>query len=280
MNKFQNEIKNYYSKFESKIGYTLVLGNAKHFGFYPEAIANIPEKKALELHQDLIATTLGLSPRENVLDAGCGRGVTASYIAKKYNVNITGIDLLDFELEKAKSISNKENQNVNFLQMDYSNLTFPENSFDALYTSETLSHSENIEKVLQGFLKVLKPGGRFVFLEYTIAPDDDFLQTEIDSLNFVIDGSAMFGLKNFRHDKFVDILKKVGFENVIEKNITQNIRPSFDRLYSKSKIAYKIISLLGLEKRFVNTATPSKLLPLINKGLIRYCIFQGRKPLC
>jgi len=43
---------------ESEVGYDIVLGGVKHFGYYPHGIDNITEKKAQELMQDLLAQKL------------------------------------------------------------------------------------------------------------------------------------------------------------------------------------------------------------------------------
>jgi len=97
-------------------------------------------------------------------------------------------------------------------------------------------------------------------------------------LNIVIEGSAMMGLKDFRHDQFTEIIKGVGFEGVEEQNITENIRPSFYRLHKLSRLPYKIIKLLGLQKFFINTTAGYEYYKMADKGLFRYCIFTGSKP--
>ena len=200
---YQKDIEKYYANLESKWGYTLLLGDAKHFGYYPDGIKNIKESEALKLHQDQIGKTLSLKPNQLVLDAGCGRGVTACYLAEKYNVKIVGIDLLDFELKIAgqKVREKKLEEKVSIKVMDFSNLEYPDSYFDAIYTSETLSHVPDIKKVLKEFYRVLKPSGKIALMEYTISEDGRFTKEEMESLDYVINGSAMFGLKNFRHNK-------------------------------------------------------------------------------
>ncbi len=278
---YQTEIEKYYAKLESKYGYTFVLGNAKHFGYYPDKIANIPEQKARELHQDLIAQKLSLHPGALVLDAGCGRGVTACYIAEKYNVHIIGIDLLDFELKKSKEIARQKNllDKTEFRVMNYSDIQFPENHFDGIYTSETLSHAIDVTTVLKQFFKVLKPNGKIVLCEYALAPDQQFSKEDMESLDYVINGSAMFGLKQFRQNNFLETLKSVGFIDTEELDITQHVRPSFDRLYAKSKWFYRFAKFFGFERNLINTSTPTLLLPLLNKGLIKYFVFTAKKPM-
>ena len=157
-------------------------------------------------------------------------------------------------------------------------LPFPDNYFDAIYTTETLSHSPNIRKTLKEFFRILKPGGRVAFFEYALAPDENFSAWERKMLDLVIEGSAMMGLKDFRHDKFTEFMQSVGFKNVKELNITENIRPSFYRLHKLSIWPYKLVKLLFLQKFFINITAGYEYYKMADKGLICYCIFTGNKP--
>ena len=280
MNTNRQKVVKYYTNPETKLGFDYVLWGSKHFGFYPTGKADISEKEAQILHQDLVAQNLELKENQIVFDAGCGQGVVSTYLAKKYRPKIFGITLVPFEVERAREraknlgVQNKTDYQV----MDYSATNFPDNYFDAIYTTETLSHSPDIRNTLKEFLRVLKPGGKIALFEYTLAPDEKFSPWEKKMLDVVIEDSAMIGLKDFRHDQFTGVLKNAGFENVREQNITENIRPSFYRLHKLSRLPYKFINFLGLQKFFINTTAGYEYYKMANKGLFRYCIFTASKP--
>ena len=122
-----------------------------------------------------LAENLAVPAGSHVLDAGCGEGSVAIYLAKKYQLNITGIDLLDFNISNAESSRIKLglNDQVTFKLADYSKTGFPNSSFDAIYTMETLVHAPNYKETIKEFHRLLKPGGKLVLFEYSMAPDGE-----------------------------------------------------------------------------------------------------------
>jgi len=279
MNTNQKKVVKYYTNPETKLGFDYVLWGSKHFGFYPTGEPDIDEKEAQVLMQDLVAKNLDLRENQIVLDAGCGQGVVSTYLAKKYGDKIFGITIVPFEVEKAQERAKSlgVQNNTQYLVMDYSDTNFPDNHFDAIYTTETLSHSPDIRKTLKEFFRILKPGGKISLFEYTLAPDEKFTEWEQKMLDVVINGSAMMGLKDFRHDQFPKVVESAGFVNVKEQNITENIRPSFYRLHKLSRWPYKFVKLFGLQNFFINTTAGYEYYKMTDKGLFRYCIFTGNK---
>lgn len=276
----QQKVVKYFTNPETKLGFDYVLWGSKHFGFYPTGKTNVTEKEAQIFLQNLVAKNLDLKENQLVLDAGCGQGVVSTYLAKKYGAKIFGITIVPFEVKRAQEQARALGvyDKTQYQIMDYSATDFPNNHFDAVYTTETLSHSPDISKTLQEFFRVLKPGGNIAFFEYTLAPDEKFSAWEMKMLNIVIEGSAMMGLKDFRHNQFTEVVKNAGFENVKEQNITENMRPSFYRLHKLSRLPYKFIKLFRLQKFFINTTAGYEYYKMADKGLFRYCIFTGNKP--
>ena len=268
----------YYEK--SKLGYDVLLWGSKHFGFYPNAVKDISEKRAQELMQDLVAKNLNLMKDELVLDAGCGQGVVSAYLARKYGCDIVGITIVPFEVGKANKLARKlgVDKKVKYSVMDYSKTKFKHNQFDALYTMESFVHSPNSKKTLSEFFRVLKPGGRLAMFEYTIAEDGEFSNREKRMLDLVIEKGAMASLRDMRHDSFPTALRKAGFVEVREQNISQNCSPSLERLRRLARLPYVFVKQFNLQKNFVNVTAAIECHKMARKDLVRYCIFTARKP--
>ncbi|KAJ7551830.1 hypothetical protein O6H91_06G030800 [Diphasiastrum complanatum] len=119
-----------------------------------------------------IATTkefvekLKLKPGESVLDVGCGIGGGDFYMAEEYNVEVVGIDLsvnmISIALERAIGMKCA----VEFEVSDCTEKFYPDNSFDVIYSRDTLLHIQDKPTLFQKFFKWLKPNGRLFISDY------------------------------------------------------------------------------------------------------------------
>jgi cyclopropane fatty-acyl-phospholipid synthase-like methyltransferase len=100
----------------------------------------------------------------SILDAGCGTGDTALFLAGKGR-QVTGIDFLEVPIERAKRKAAERGVAVTFLVKDAMTLKDWSERFDNVIDSG-LFHvfsDEHRKKYVEGLAAVLKPGGR-VFL--------------------------------------------------------------------------------------------------------------------
>ncbi len=162
--------KSYYESLESRVGYRLVLGGTRHFGYYEKDTDwPFPVGKVLCAMEEKLFKALNLPEGSQVVDAGCGVGHVALYMARK-GLRITGIDLIDHHIAKAKrnvARSGLPSGQVTVQKMDYHHLeSIPSESQDGLYTMETFVYATDPEAAVAGFYRILRPGGRLVLFEY------------------------------------------------------------------------------------------------------------------
>ncbi len=275
-----NQVVKYYQNPESRLGYTIFTWDTKHFGYYPDRKPNITEKTAQRLMMDLVAEKLEMKAGERVLDAGCGRGTTSCFLAEKYGAEITGIDIVPFELEIAKKKAAKliNSGKIRFMRQDYSHTDFANSMFDKIFTLETLVHSENAAKTLREFHRLLKPEGKLALFEYSVSPPDEFLHEERKLFKLICKGSAMNSLPVMEHDHLARLVTISGFRVISDTDITGNMLPSLERFYKYAYLPYQIIKRLGLREKFVNTTAGVEFYKMGKKGLIRYrIIIAGKK---
>ncbi|MEA3337603.1 MAG: methyltransferase domain-containing protein [Chloroflexota bacterium] len=93
-----------------------------------------------------------------VLDAGCGEGYGAAYLAQVAD-RVVGVDLSLDAVEHARTFYGSPS--LSFSVMDCSQLSFPSESFDMVSSFEVIEHLTDVDQFLAGVHRVLKPGGVF-----------------------------------------------------------------------------------------------------------------------
>ncbi|XP_017634424.1 phosphomethylethanolamine N-methyltransferase-like [Gossypium arboreum] len=119
----------------------------------------------IETTKEFVAK-LDLKPGQKVLDVGCGIGGGDFYMAKEFGVYVVGIDLsinmISFALERANGL----NCSVEFEVADCTTKTYPDNSFDVIYSRDTILHIQDKPALFRYFYKWLKPGGKVLISDY------------------------------------------------------------------------------------------------------------------
>jgi len=100
-----------------------------------------------------------------VLEVGVGVGKTLRYYGR--NVELCAVDAVPEALEIARKKARKLGLNACFQLADVENLPFPDESFDTVVSSFVFCTVPDPEKGVREILRVLKPGGRAIFLEHT-----------------------------------------------------------------------------------------------------------------
>ncbi|TND09319.1 MAG: ubiquinone/menaquinone biosynthesis methyltransferase [Bacteroidetes bacterium] len=109
-----------------------------------------------------------LQPKQ-ILDVATGTGDFAIAALKLDPDKVTGVDISEGMLKFGREKLVKENLTgkIELLTGDSENLPFPDNSFDAITVGFGVRNFENLEKGLQNMLRVLRPGGMLVVLEFS-----------------------------------------------------------------------------------------------------------------
>ena len=115
------------------------------------------------------------SKNQNLIDVACGTGDIGKLFLDSTddNNNITCVDPNKGMIKKAKAklINYK---NINWIISKAEKLPSKENSFDFYTISFGLRNTKNLNKVLSEAYRVLKPGGRFLCLEFSKIQNENF----------------------------------------------------------------------------------------------------------
>lgn len=234
--------------------------------------------------EDHLFNSLKLQPGARVLDAGCGVGHVAMHLARK-GLQVYGIDVVKNHVRWAQQCIKDRGfeKSVTVRLMDYHHLEeLPNESFDGVYTMETLVHATDPEKALGEFFRVLKPGGSIALYEYD-HPKRDALPKDVpndllESLEQVNRKASMPANESFEYGVLQFMLERRGFQDVVVENLSENIKPMVMLFYVVAYIPFLMIRFLGLEAWFVNTHAGIQGYQVLKWGLWRYVAVTAKKP--
>ena len=100
------------------------------------------------------------------LDLACGTGDIAAALAKKYSQSmIVGVDLTHGMLKIARDICSFSN--VHFVMQDMSGVGIKDKSVDIVTGGYALRNAPDFDQTLSEIFRVLKPGGKAFFLDFS-----------------------------------------------------------------------------------------------------------------
>ena len=148
-------------------------GEHIHLGYY----GSPPQRKDfLEAKSDFVremATWGGLDklpPGTAVLDVGCGIGGSSRILARDYGFAVTGITISPQQVTRARELTPPD-LNATFLVDDAMAISFPDASFDVVWSIEAGPHMPDKAIFARELLRVLKPGGILVVADWNQRDD-------------------------------------------------------------------------------------------------------------
>lgn len=106
-----------------------------------------------------------LPPNTTVLDVGCGIGGSSRILARNYGFAVTGITISPQQVKRAQELT-PEGLNAQFQIDDAIALSFPDASFDVVWSIEAGPHMPNKATFARELMRVLKPGGVLVVADW------------------------------------------------------------------------------------------------------------------
>jgi len=112
-----------------------------------------------------VVKLVGINKPQQILDIATGTGDLALMMADLNPTKIVGLDISEGMLEVGKQKVAKANltDKIDMIVGDSENIPFEDNTFDAITVSFGVRNFENLDKGLTEILRVLKPGGVFIF---------------------------------------------------------------------------------------------------------------------
>lgn len=172
-----------------------------------------------------------------VIDVAGGTGDIAFRIAKKFpqaQIDVVDINQEMLDVGKSRAVDLNLFSNLKFTCCDGEKLSFPDETFDVFTIAFGIRNFTNINAGLAEAYRVLKPGGKFICLEFSKV-NDYLLQKIYDVYSFKIipkigevvlkdRESYQYLVESIRkfpsQEEFKKMIEKAGFTNAKYQNLT------------------------------------------------------------
>lgn len=124
----------------------------------------------LAKHLEIEAIASYIRPGMRILDFGCGNGITALELARRYSVDLIGIDYARDMISAAIQLSDtmKLKGKVKFCVSDHTSLRDIHDRFDLVYSERAIINLQDWDlqrQAIEDITVLLKPGGIYVMCE-------------------------------------------------------------------------------------------------------------------
>jgi tocopherol O-methyltransferase len=234
-----------------------VWGEHMHHGYYATGETNRTKDRRqaqIDLIEQVLAWALpehklpelGVAPK--ILDVGCGIGGSSIYLAQKYGadqVQVTGITLSPVQAARAsqRAIAHQVDDRANFQVADAMAMPFSDASFDLIWSLESGEHMPDKAEFLQECYRVLKPGGRLIFVTWCHRAIDNqpLRKDELEHLQRIYDVYCLPYVISL--PEYTAIAEQLNFQQLKTDDWSAQVAPFWDEVIDS---AISIESAIGL----------------------------------
>lgn len=198
-----------------------------HYGVWADETKSIAE--AVVNGNRSLAQFGNIKSSDLILDAGCGIGGSAIFLAKNIGCQVKGITLSEKQVETAKRLAKNNNVDhlVEFKVMDYTKTNFSDSTFDVIWAVESFGSAHEKASFLQEMKRILKPGGKILFTD-TFKPTTYSIQDNKD-MQTMLNGWAISDILSI--EELQNLGEENGFTTLQVKDISKKIVKSVQRYY-------------------------------------------------
>lgn len=193
-----------------------------HYGIWDNSTKTLAE--AIVNTNRQLAVLGKITAADKVLDAGCGVGGSAIFLAKNFGCDVTGITLSERQVRTASGFASQNGVQhlARFERMDYTKTRFPDNHFDVVWAIESMQTATDKSLFFKEMQRILKPNGRILIAD--VFKEGNWKISETPVMQTMLNGWAMSDVLNVV--ELTNLAKSHNLALANEVNVTPQVRKS------------------------------------------------------
>ncbi|MGH3623801.1 MAG: SAM-dependent methyltransferase, partial [Sciscionella sp.] len=221
--------RDYYNSTDADTFYYTVWGGEDiHVGLYADTKEDIAAASRRTVQT--MADKVSITEQMRVLDVGAGFGGAARYLAHTYGCHVSCLNLSELENERNRQMNAEQGveQLIEVVDGSFESLSFPDDSFDVVWSQDAFLHSGDRVKVLQEIKRVLAQGGQLVFTDpmAVSGTPKTSLQPILDRIHLSTMGSPTFYQRE---------LERLGMTDVVFDDHSRQLPAHYGRVLEETE---------------------------------------------
>jgi tocopherol O-methyltransferase len=262
-----------------------IWGEHMHHGYYgKDGTLKLDRRQAqIDLIEEVLKWSgdFTIDRPQDILDVGCGIGGSSLYLAEKFGARVTGITLSPVQANRAKERARAAGlqAKTDFQVANALNIPFPDNSFDLVWSLESGEHMPDKVKFLQECHRVLKPGGKLIFVTWCHRPTTPETPLTAEEHKHLQDIYRVYCLPYvISLPEYVEIVEQGGFKDLRVDDWSTAVAPFWDVVIDSAITPQAIFGLFQAGWKTIEAALSLKLMSDgYRSGLVRFGLIAATK---